>query len=64
MDTINLMTGIILQIVIEKELKWERTYTFERGIKETVDWYLNNEEWIDNIKSGEYQKSYKKQNMI
>ena len=44
----------------EKELGWNRTYTFEEGIKETVDWYVNNQEWIDDIKSGEYKKSYKK----
>ena len=44
----------------EKVLGWNRTYTFEEGIKETVDWYVNNQEWIDNIKSGEYKKSYKK----
>ena len=45
---------------VEKELGWDRTYTFENGIKETIDWYVNNTEWIDNIKSGEYQKAYKK----
>ena len=45
---------------VEKELGWNRTYNFEDGIKETVDWYLNNEDWINNIKSGEYQKSYTK----
>ena len=44
---------------VEKELGWDRTYTFEEGMKETIDWYVNNQEWIDNIKSGEYQKSYK-----
>ena len=43
----------------EKELGWDRTYTFEKGIKETVDWYLNNTEWIDNILSGEYKAAYK-----
>lgn len=43
----------------EKELGWDRTYTFEEGIKETIDWYLNNTEWIDNILSGEYKKAYK-----
>lgn len=42
----------------EKELGWDRTYTFEKGIKETVDWYLNNTEWIDNILSGEYKNAY------
>lgn len=44
---------------VENELKWNRTYKFEDGIKETVDWYLNNQEWIENIKSGEYRNSYK-----
>lgn len=43
----------------EKELGWDRTYTFEQGMKETIDWYVNNQEWIENIKTGEYQKSYK-----
>ena len=46
----------------EKELGWDRTYTFEEGIKETVDWYLNNQDWIENIKSGEYKLAYKKEN--
>ena len=35
------------------------TYNFEDGIKETVDWYLSNQEWIDNILSGEYKNAYK-----
>ena len=43
----------------EKELGWDRTYNFEEGIKETIDWYLNNTEWIDNILSGEYKEAYK-----
>ena len=44
----------------EKELGWDRTYTFEDGMRETVDWYLNNEDWINNIKSGEYKEAYQK----
>lgn len=44
----------------ENELGWNRTYTFEEGIKETVDWYMNNQEWIDDIKTGEYKKAYKR----
>ena len=44
---------------VEKELGWELTYTFESGIKETVDWYLSNTDWIDNILSGEYKEAYK-----
>lgn len=43
----------------EKELGWDRTYTFEDGIKETVNWYVNNQKWINNIKSGDYKNSYK-----
>ena len=46
---------------VEKELGWDRTYNFEDGIKETVDWYLNNQEWIDNILSGEYKNAYKEE---
>ena len=38
----------------EKELGWTRSYTFEDGIKETVDWYINNQEWLNNIISGQY----------
>ena len=45
---------------VEKELGWDRTYTFEKGIEETVDWYLNNTDWIENIQSGEYKKAYVK----
>ena len=41
---------------IEKDLGWKLTHNFEDGIKETVDWYLNNQEWINNILSGEYKK--------
>lgn len=41
---------------VEKELGWKLTHNFEDGIKETVNWYLNNEDWINNILSGEYQK--------
>lgn len=44
---------------VEKELGWKLTYTFEDGIKETIDWYVNNQKWIDDIKTGAYQKSYK-----
>jgi len=42
----------------ERELGWTRTYDFDRGIKETIDWYVNNQEWINDIKSGEYRNSY------
>ena len=41
---------------IEKELGWKPKHNFEDGLKETIQWYLNNEEWVKNIQSGEYQK--------
>ena len=44
---------------VEKELGWKRTYTFEEGIKETIDWYVNHQDWVDNILSGEYKEAYK-----
>lgn len=44
----------------EKELHWDRTYDFEKGIKETVDWYLNHQDWIEDILSGKYKEAYKK----
>lgn len=44
---------------VEKELGWNRTYTFEDGIRETVDWYLEHTNWISDILSGEYKNAYK-----
>ena len=44
---------------VEKELGWGLTHTFEDGIRETVEWYLNNTDWIENILSGEYKNDYK-----
>lgn len=43
----------------ERELGWNRSYTFDEGIKETINWYVDNQEWIDDIKSGSYRNSYK-----
>lgn len=40
---------------IYDELGWKPLETFESGIRKTVEWYLNNQEWVDHIKSGEYQ---------
>lgn len=39
---------------IETELEWKPIFNFETGIKQTIDWYLNNQEWVKNIISGEY----------
>lgn len=43
---------------ITTQLGWEPAYTFEQGMKETIEWYLNNTEWIENIVSGNYSKYY------
>jgi dTDP-glucose 4,6-dehydratase len=40
------------------DLGWEPSVTFEQGLAKTVDWYLANKEWINNITSGDYQKYY------
>ncbi len=45
---------------ITTQLGWEPSYTFEQGIKETIKWYLDNTEWIDNIVSGDYVNYYGK----
>ena len=46
---------------INKELGWEPSVTFEEGLMKTIDWYLDNQEWLKNVTSGEYQAYY--QNM-
>lgn len=43
------------------QLGWTPTYTFEHGLKETVDWYLENKSWWERVRSGAYQEYYEKQ---
>ncbi len=43
---------------LQQELGWEPSLQFEEGIEKTVRWYLDNQEWLDNITSGEYEKYY------
>jgi len=43
---------------LQRELGWEPSLQFEEGIEKTVKWYLENEAWMDNITSGEYEKYY------
>ena len=45
---------------IENELGWKPKYDFDSGIKETIDWYMDNQEWMDNVTSGDYLKYYEK----
>ncbi|MBF0597500.1 dTDP-glucose 4,6-dehydratase [Faecalibacter rhinopitheci] len=46
---------------INQELGWKPSVTFEEGLSKTIDWFLANEEWLDNVTSGDYQKYYDKQ---
>ncbi len=46
---------------LKNELGWMPSLQFEEGIEKTIDWYLNNEEWLNNVTSGAYQHYYEKQ---
>jgi len=46
---------------LQRELGWLPSLQFEEGLEKTVDWYLANQEWMDNVTSGQYQTYYKKQ---
>ena len=43
---------------LQRELGWEPSLQFEEGIEKTVRWYLDNEEWLNNVTSGKYQDYY------
>lgn len=43
---------------LKEELGWEPSLQFEEGIEKTVRWYLENQDWMDNVTSGDYQKYY------
>ncbi|MCO5937075.1 dTDP-glucose 4,6-dehydratase [Mucilaginibacter sp. RB4R14] len=46
---------------LKNELGWEPSITFEEGLEKTVDWYLTNESWLNDVTSGHYQDYYKDQ---
>lgn len=46
---------------INKELGWNPSVTFEEGLDKTIDWYLNNEAWLQSVTSGNYKSYYQKQ---
>ena len=46
---------------INKNLGWSPSVTFEEGLEKTIDWYLKNGEWLDNVTSGRYQEYYREQ---
>jgi len=45
---------------ISKELGWKPSVTFEQGLEKTIDWFLANKGWLENVTSGEYQEYYNK----
>jgi dTDP-glucose 4,6-dehydratase len=49
---------------ISRELGWKPSVTFEQGLSQTIDWYLENAEWLKHVTSGEYQKYYEAQYLI
>jgi len=46
---------------LNKELGWKPTVTFEQGLSKTIDWYLDNEQWMQNIVNGNYENYYENQ---
>lgn len=46
---------------LQRELGWRPSLQFPEGIEKTVDWYLNHQEWLDNVTSGQYQSYYERQ---
>ena len=46
---------------INKELGYAPSVTFQEGLSQTIDWFLANQDWLDNVTSGDYQKYYQKQ---
>lgn len=49
---------------LQNELGWKPSLQFEEGLEKTVDWYLSNEEWLNQVTSGAYKKYYEKQYSI
>ena len=43
---------------LQKELGWEPSLQFEEGLEKTVKWYLDNQDWMDNVTSGDYKVYY------
>jgi len=46
---------------LQQELGWKPSLQFEEGLEKTVDWYLENKTWLDNVSSGDYLKYYQSQ---
>ena len=62
--TQNIKTGFIKKSwssKLKNDLGWVPSVTFEQGLDTTVDWYLNNQDWLNNVTSGDYTKYYEEQ---
>ena len=46
---------------LKRELGWKPKYNFDSGIDQTIKWYLENNNWLENVLSGDYQNYYKNQ---
>ena len=46
---------------LNQDLGWKPSVTFEEGLGKTIDWFLENKEWLENVTSGDYQKYYASQ---
>jgi len=46
---------------INQELGWSPSVTFEEGLSKTIDWFLENQEWLNSVTSGDYQNYYEQQ---
>ena len=57
----DLRYAIDASLKLTSELGWKPSVTFEEGLNKTIDWYLNNTQWLDNVTSGAYQLYYKDQ---
>ena len=56
-----MIKDILIASKIKNELSWEPSLQFEEGLQKTIQWYMNNQQWIDNVTSGDYQKYYVEQ---
>ena len=55
------LTIRLIKQKINKDLNWKPSVDFKQGLSLTIDWYLNNKNWLKNVTSGEYRNYYKKQ---
>ena len=46
---------------LSDDLGWKPSVTFEEGLGKTIDWFLTNQDWLENVNSGDYQKYYASQ---